>query len=207
MDFKIQDFLQTFDKNCCKVQKKVFSKNEIITSYIAKRNQFCILLSGSADLIRYNLNGTKTIVEHFSNSDIFGELFYTITTNNELFVVAKEHSEVLFFTYNDIERKCKSNCKFHSILSESLYKLILEKMIHLNSRIELLTKRTIREKLITYFSILSNRSLNKTFILPFSLTDLADYLNVDRSAMMREIKSLKEDGIIRKTRNKITLLY
>ena len=80
-------------------------------------------------------------------------------------------------------------------------------MIHLNSRIELLTKRTIREKLLTYFSILSNRNLSKTFLLPFSLTDLADYLNVDRSAMMRELKSLKEEGFIKKSRNKITLFY
>ena len=207
MDFDTQNFLNAFYQNCSKVQKRHFSRNEIITSYIAKRNQFCILVSGSADLIRYNLNGNKTIVEHFSPCDIFGELFYTITTNNELFVIAKEDCEVLFFIYDDIDKKCKSNCKFHTILHDSLLKLILTKMIHLNSRIELLTKRTIREKLLTYFSILSNRNLSKTFLLPFSLTDLADYLNVDRSAMMRELKSLKEEGFIKKSRNKITLFY
>ena len=54
---------------------------------------------------------------------------------------------------DDIDKKCKSNCKFHTILHDSLLKLILTKMIHLNSRIELLTKRTIREKLLTYFCI------------------------------------------------------
>ena len=206
MDSKVENFLHDFNQNCSKVQSKSFSKGEIITSYIAKRNQFCILVSGNADLIRYNLNGNKTIVQHFSDGDIFGEIFYTITTNNELFVIAKEPSEVLFFVYDDIDKKCKPNCKFHAILLEAFPELILEKIIYLNSRIELLTKRTIREKLLTYFSILSNKNLNKTFILPFPLTDLADYLNVDRSAMMREIKNLKEDGFIMKNGNKITLL-
>ena len=74
-------------------------------------------------------------------------------------------------------------------------------------RIELLTKRSTRDKLIGYFTMLSTRTLNKSFSLPFSLTDLADYLSVDRSAMMRELKLLKEEGFIEKTGNKITLLY
>ncbi len=207
MNYEIKDFLNDFIENCSKAQIKTFSKGETITSYIAKRNQFCIIISGSADLIRYNLNGSQTIVEHFSPSDIFGEMFYTITTNNELFVVAKEPSKVLFYAHDDLDKKCKNNCKFHLTLSEMLPKLILEKIITLNSRIELLTKKTIREKLLSYFSILSNKYLTKTITLPFSLTDLADYLNVDRSAMMREIKYLKEDGLIKKNRNKITLLY
>ena len=83
----------------------------------------------------------------------------------------------------------------------------MNKVTNLNTRIEILTKRSIREKLRGYFNILSTRNLNKTFSLPFSLTDLADYLSVDRSAMMRELKCLKDEGFIRKNGNKITLLY
>ena len=74
-------------------------------------------------------------------------------------------------------------------------------------RVELLTKRSTRDKLLGYFSLLSTRHFSKTFTLPFSLTDLADYLSVDRSAMMRELRILKEDGFIEKTGNSITLLY
>ena len=83
----------------------------------------------------------------------------------------------------------------------------MQKVTVLNSRIELLTKRSTRDKLIGYFSVLSARNFSKTFSLPFSLTDLADYLSVDRSAMMRELKSLKDEGFIEKNGNKITLLY
>ena len=79
--------------------------------------------------------------------------------------------------------------------------------MNLNTRIELLTKRSTRDKLITYFTSLSKKSFSKSFKLSLSLTDLADYLGVDRSAMMRELKLLKEDGFIQKDGNRITLLY
>lgn len=207
INFNIEEFIQNFENSCHRIQKKNFSKNEVITSYIKKRNQFCILVNGNADLVRYDLNGNRTIVEHFSKNDVFGEVFYTITTNNELLVEAREKCDVLFYRYNDIHNKCRNNCKFHQKLSEDLPELILSKVTDLNMRIELLTKRSTRDKLIGYFTMLSTRALNKTFSLPFSLTDLADYLSVDRSAMMRELKLLKEEGFIEKNGNKITLLY
>ena len=206
-NFDINNFVHDFEHSCQKVQKKIFAKGETITSYIEKRNQFCILLSGNADLVRYDLNGNKTIVEHFSKNNIFGEVFYTVTTNNELLVEARETCEVLFFIYDDIYKKCRTNCKFHQTLTEYLPELILSKVTDLNMRIELLTKRSIRDKLLGYFSILSTRKLSTSFELPFSLTDLADYLSVDRSAMMRELKLLKDDGFISKTGNKIKLIY
>ena len=77
----------------------------------------------------------------------------------------------------------------------------------LNTRIELLTKKNIRDKLLSYFDIISRNRLSKKFTLPFTLTDLADYLSVDRSAMMRELSHLKEEGFIDKKGKKITLLY
>ena len=208
MDFlSVSSFIKDYEDHCSKVQHKHFRKNETITTYIAKRNQVCILVSGEADLIRYDYNGNKTIVEHFTSNDIFGEVFYMITTNNELFVRARQDCDVIFLVYDNLKNKCKQNCKFHQTLSDNLAELILNKVTILNSRIELLTKRSTRDKLLGYFSMLSTRSFSKSFKLPFSLTDLADYLSVDRSAMMRELKSLRDEGFIEKNGNMITLLY
>ena len=207
MKLDMDQFLYEFEKNCSKLQKKSFKKDEIITTYIAKRHQICILLSGSADLVRYDSTGNKTIVEHFSKNELFGEVFYIVATNNELFVKARQACEVLFFSYDNLKHKCKQNCEFHQILNENLADLILDKVTLLNTRIELLTKRSIRDKILGFFTILSTRNFSKTFSLPFSLTDLADYLSVDRSAMMRELKYLKDEGFIKKNGNKITLLY
>ena len=207
LSFDIEDFLRDFENSCNKVQKKSFEKNQVITSYIQKRNQFCILISGNADLVRYDLNGNRTIIDHFTNNDVFGEVFYNVTTNNELLVEAKSKCEVLIYSYQNIHYKCKQNCKFHQKLSEYLPELILDKVTSLNMRVELLTKRSTRDKLLGYFNLLSTRTLSKTFKLPFSLTDLADYLSVDRSAMMRELKLLKEENFIKKNGKMITLLY
>lgn len=206
-NFHVSDFVKSLDANCSKVQKKCFNKGDVITSYIAKRNQLCILLSGEAELVRYDFNGYKTIVEHFSSNDVFGEIFYTVNTNNELFVEAKKDACVLFFIYDDIKSKCKKTCEFHEDLLVNLPELFLNEIIDLNMRIELLSKRTIREKLLGYFNIVSRKNMSKSFKIPFSLTDLADYLSIDRSAMMRELKSLKEEGIIDKSGNRVSLLY
>ena len=141
-NFSIEEFCNNMINSCDKLQVKDFEKNEVITTYIVNRNLVCIVLEGSADLMRYD----------FPN-------------------------------------------------------LVLSKVSDLNLRIELLSKKSIRDKLISYFRILSEKNFSKTFTLPLSLTDLADYLSVDRSAMMRELKILKDDGFINKTgKNKITLL-
>ena len=137
----------------------------------------------------------------------FGEVFYNVTTNNELFVEAKQKCVVLFFSYDNIYSQCPNDCEFHKFLSTYFNELILDKVTKLNMRIELLSKRSIREKLLAYFNLLSIQKYSKSFTIPFSLTDLADYLCVDRSAMMRELKILKEDGFIDKVGNQIFLLY
>ena len=76
-----------------------------------------------------------------------------------------------------------------------------------NERIEILTKKTIRDKLLEYFNIYRKKHASKIIYLPFSFTDLADFLAVDRSAMTRELKNLKEEGFIETKGRRITLLY
>jgi len=187
---EMEQFIKDFTTNCTKVQTKEFLKGETITTYIEKRNQFCILISGEADLIRYDFYGHKTIIGHFSEYDTFGEVFYPANTNNELFVIAKKNCKVLFYTYDNLDYKCRKNCNFHSTLINHLSQLLLDKIVNLNMRVELLSKRNIRDKLISYFNMLSSKTLIKTITIPFSYTDLADYLGIDRSAMMRDIKTL-----------------
>ena len=172
-----------------------------------KRKQSCSLLAGKAERIRYDYKGNKDIIEHFSPNDIFGEVFHHVNTNNELFVLATKKCEVLLFLYDDIRKKCKQNCSFHTTLISNLLELTLNNAILQNTRIEILSKRSIREKLLSYFNILSKKAYSKNIVLPFSLTNLADYLSVDRSAMMREIKNLIDEGFIAKDKNKIKLLY
>ena len=206
-DFDKKIFIDRLRTNCDKINIKNFSKGETITTYIENRNQICIILKGEAELIRYDFNGNKTIIGHFTKNDVFGEVFYPANTNNELFVEAKKNCEILFMLYENVINRCKKTCTFHDELYTSISNLVLNKVIELNTRIELLTKRNTRDKLLSYFDILSLNRMTKTITIPFSYTDLADYLSVDRSAMTRELSHLKEEGFILKNGNKITLLY
>ena len=207
-NFEILNFFKSLDSRCCKVSSKSFLRGETITTYIEeKRNQMYVLLQGSADLIRYDFNGNKTIIGHFTSGDIFGEVFYPTKTNNGLFVMAKENCKVLMFVYDNIINKCKSNCSVHNEFSKNLQMLIINNVVELNTKIEILSKKNIRDKLLSYFEIIASKNISKSFTLPFSFTDLADYLSIDRSAMMRELSRLKGEGIIEKDGRKITLLF
>lgn len=204
--FDISQFIQDFSYSCSKSQIKKFNKGETITTYLVNRNQLCILISGNADLVRYDINGNRIVTEHFSKNSIFGEIFYDINTNSEFVVEAKEKCSVLIYSYDDINEKCKSNCSFHKKLVASIPNLIINKMVDLTSRVDLLSRRTTRDKLLGYFEMLSKK-YGKTFTLPFSITELANYLSVDRSSMTRELSYLKKENFIKQDRNKITLLY
>jgi len=76
-----------------------------------------------------------------------------------------------------------------------------------DKRIEILTKKTIRNKLLEYFNITSKKNGSRNIYIPFNYTDLADYLAIDRCAMSRELKYLKEEGLIETKGKRITLLY
>ena len=108
VSFDIKKFANDIISNCDKAQVKEFDKNEIITTYIVNRNMLFILLYGTADLIRYDFNGNQTIVEKYKEYDVFGEIFYRININNELFVKAREKCKVLMFNYDIFEKKRKT---------------------------------------------------------------------------------------------------
>lgn len=192
-------------KHCPLSSVKKFKKNEIITTYLLKRNQICILLSGLAHLIRYTPNGDRRIIYSFKSGDAFGEVFYKLHTSRELFVEAKRDCEVLFLPYDKLD-SCNKDCTYHLQLLKDLPDLFIDRMAELNTRTEMLTHKSVRDKLLFYFNNLSSEEKKKKFNLPFSYTDLADYLVLDRSAMMRELSKMDNEGIIKKEGKTITLL-
>ena len=77
----------------------------------------------------------------------------------------------------------------------------------INERIDILTRKGIRNKLLAFFEKRFINSNSRNIYLPFTFTEMADYLGIDRSAMTRELKILKEEGFIKVTGKRITLLY
>ena len=205
-NFDIENFITKLQHHCRLSSIKEFEAGEVITTFLLRRNQFCVLIEGEAQLVTYDKDGNKKILYYYKKNDIFGEALFKVYLDKELFVLAKKKCKVLFYPYDLAERCTETSCLYHTEVLKNLPDLILHSIAEQNFRILLLTYKSVRDKLLTYFNTLSIENNNKTFELPFSLTDLADYLMIDRSAMMRELKRMTDDQIIKKTKNKITLL-
>lgn len=191
--------------NCFQANTLHFKKDTTILSNIAATTQIGVIISGGANVIRYNYNGSRTIMEKLVAGDIFG-VFYS-SFSEDLYIISTEESEIIMFDYAHLINRCKKNCEYHNKLIDNMLQILNEKIKNYNERIEVLTEKTIRDKLLKYFNSISKKQISKSINLPFSLTDLADYLSIDRSAMMREIRNLNDEGIIISKGKKIYLNY
>lgn len=183
-----------------------FKKDMTILSNLSNTNEVGIITSGTSSLIRIDYNGNRSIVSDLGTSDLFGGCFSDYM-NEEMSVIANTDCEVLFVEYDRLLGKNGKRTKYHELLIENMIEILMEKVNSYNRRIEILNKRSIRDKLLEYFHILEKEQSRTRITLPFTYTLLADYLAVDRSAMMREIKNLKDEGIIETSGRTITLIY
>lgn len=181
-----------------------FGKNVSLLKSIDKGNLIGILEEGSAMIVRTDYDGNKIIIEDLNVGSIFG-IRFSLLGNEEFDIITKEDSNFIFIDYDLIKidfRRSNYYQKFLINLLDIMSNMVYEK----NERINILTRKTTREKLIEYFNKESKKAFSKVFYLPFNLTELAEYLSIDRSAMMREIKKLKNDKVIESSGNKIRLL-
>ncbi len=190
---------------CADGKLKICNTNETIMSFERNIESIYILLSGTAELVSYDYDGNQTILERYTKDSIFGEMLSPYSNFDEVFVTAKEQCEVIIIKYSRAISQCHNACPHHKKFIDNLFLLMAKKMSAQSHHIEVLSKRSIREKLIAYFEIQANEQGSFSFTLPFSLSSLADYLSIDRSAMQREIKRLNEEGKIENKGRKITL--
>ena len=201
LSFQDQDKLL----NDFKARSSSFSKGVTIMSNLKSTKDFNIVKSGIIDIIRFNYNGTRTIIETLEEDDVFGN--FSSATSEELYVIAETDAEIISFNYDQIFQRYSKNIDLHYQFNENVVKILANKLQATNDRIQILTEKTIRNKLLNYFNTLYKKNLSKNITIPFSLTNLADYLSIDRSAMMRELKNLKDEGLINQKGKKIQLLY
>lgn len=184
-----------------------FTKGLNIIDYMDRTNSIGIIDSGSIDIIQTDYDGNETLIDELVTNDIFGSTIYSIVLSDECSIVTKENTIVTFIDYREIENAEFIKSDFYITFVQNLLTIIFEQMSLKNKRIDILTKKTIRNKLLTYFKQLSKEQGTKSITLPFSLSTLARYISVDRSAMIRELKYLKEEGMIDQKTKKIRLYY
>ncbi len=182
-----------------------FDKNEEILKKIKNRNFIGIILEGIIQIIKTDYNGNRTIIEELNDNDIFGSKISSLS-NNEYTITTKDKTNIIIIDYEQLIKSNNTNNYYNQFI-KNLLEIIINSINDKNNRIEILTKKTIRNKLLEYFKIVSHKNKSKNIYLPFTFTDLADYLAIDRSAMTRELKNLKDEGFIEIKNKRITLLY
>ena len=183
-----------------------YQKGVNIAYLFKDKESIGLVLSGSLDIIRIDYNGTRTIIETIYEEEILGTSL-TSLLSNDYEIITREDTKILWLDYNVILGINDIKYTYYNQFIKNLLMIALEKNTLKNERIEILTQKTIRNKLLEYFRIEALKNRSKIIYLKSTWQDLADYLAIDRCAMTRELKYLKEEGFISVNGRVITLLY
>ncbi len=166
-----------------------------------------LVLSGSVLIIQEDLWGRRNILAKCAAGDFFGEP-YAATPGSVLniSVVASESCEVLLLNVRRVLSTCPTTCGHHSRLIRNLVSVLSQKLLLFNDKITHMSKRTTREKLLSYLSSESIRQGRLSFDIPYDRQQLADFLCVERAAMSVELSKLKKEGLIQTHRNHFEII-
>lgn len=177
----------------------IFSAEDHVTSV-------GLILSGSVHVISEDYWGRKDILSQLGPGELFAESFSCAQADKlPVSVMATERCDYLLLVCQKIIKTCSSSCIFHTQLISNMLQIIADKNIRLMLKIEQLSKRTTREKLLAYLSDEAQKAGGSVFDIPFNRQELADYLSVDRSAMSSELSKMRSEHLLVFDRNHFEL--
>ena len=180
-----------------------YDRGEMIFGHLRDTRKTAIVLEGTVLLINVNSEGQKSILDICREGDAFGGVFFPYQWSSACYAIAKTKCVVSYVEHSRLIRCCENRCEKHAELIDLLLGSAARRSM---AHTDILSRRSIREKLLNAFEYFLEGKHKEEHRLPISLSELADYLGCDRSAMMREIKRLNDDGLIHSSGNKIALL-
>lgn len=187
---------------CMKSRKRTYQKGEIIFHAGESIQEMGLILKGTV-MIEYNdVWGKRNIIDLAIQGQIFGETFASLPEERMMFnAVAAEDSEIIMLNIHKVTKLCNNACVFHQKMIENLLAISAQKNLKLSRRIFFTTPRTIRGRLTSYLSSYSIKAGSREFDIPFNRQQLADYLNIDRSALSNELGKMQKEGLIEVNKN------
>ena len=187
-------------------REKQFTKGEIIFHVGEVVHELGIVQSGSVNIENIDLWGNKSILSHIPAGQVFAETYAYCGEPMMVDAVAAEETQVLFLNLDRLLLTPHPECGWQQTLHHNLLRISLHKNLALSERIFCTSPKTIRGRLLLYLSNQAARSGSRTFTIPFNRQALADYLNLDRSALSKELGKMREEGLIEVEKNTFTLL-
>ena len=200
----LQEMEQLFQ--CLAPQVRTYPKGAVLFPLGETTQEMGLLLQGCLHLGKEDYWGNWSLLSQVEPGDLFGESYACAREPLTVKVVAHQASQVLFFQVGRVLTNCPNACPFHSRLIQNLLQVLARKNLQLSRKMDVVTQRTTRDKLLAYFSQLALEKGTNSFEIPFRRQQLADYLSVDRSAMTVELHKLAAQGILHLEKNHIQLL-
>ena len=192
--------------SCLGARLRTYKKGEYVLRQGEHLGDILVLAEGSLYIQKDDYCGNRTILGHIGAGEIFGEA-YVAPENGALMndVIAAQYSSVFFFDVKRVITTCSSACCFHTMVVQNLFFAISEKNRSLVRKLDHISRRTTREKLLAYLSEEAKKQNSADITIPFNRQQLADYLSVDRSAMSNELCKMRDDGLLEFERSRFRL--
>jgi len=182
---------------CLNARTREYVKDEMVLWEGDKVTDIGIVLSGHGRSLKRDVSGKTVIVTLLETGSLIGVLLAASRERRSpVSVQALDELAVLFISLEHVLQRCPNACPRHAVLLRNVLDGIAEKALVLHDRNDCLIKPTIREKVLTYLTRVAKEQNSGNLILPFDRQAMAEYLNVDRSALSRELSQMKKDGLI-----------
>ena len=193
---------------CFNARLKSYDDGEIIIRQGDMIKDIYLVLEGAVNIEKDSYWGRRIIVTQIGiNENIALAFVASKNIESSIDAVSVGKTKLLLLGYEKCTSMCQNACTKHKLLINNLFEILSKENIELLQKIENISQKTIREKLLTYLSNEARRNKSYAFEIPFNRQDLADYLNIDRSAMSFEISKMQKDGLIKVDKNKFTLTH
>jgi CRP-like cAMP-binding protein len=199
-----QDILSLL--NCLTAKKKDYEKGSLIFRYGDTISTVGIVLTGAIHIEQDDYWGNRTIINRVGPGEMFGESFsFAEDRVLPVNISTPEPTTILLIDYRKIIKTCSAACTFHTRLIQNILTHLADQNIALVSKMEFVTQRTTREKLLAYLSTCARNEKRSSFEIPFNRQELADFLSVERSAMSAELGRMRDEGLIVFNKNQFRL--
>lgn len=192
---------------CLNAKERSYKKGDVVFAEGDKAKYLGIVLEGSVQLVRVDYYGNRSILTNIEPPQLFGEAFACAGLKSlPVDAVAAADTRILLLDAQRIARPCGNACPCHGQTILNLLHIVAKKNLVLHQKIEITSKRSTREKLMTYLLLQAKNAKSHTFTVPYDRQELADYLEVDRSGLSAEISKLRNEKVLECRRSTFTLL-
>ena len=190
---------------CFRARVRSYDSGEVIIRQGERVLDLYMVLEGCVNVEKDSFWGRRIIVSRVNPNENIALAFVAAKNISNVDVVSAKKTKLLILSYEKCTSMCQNACTRHRVLINNMFEILSKENIELIQKIENISQKSIRDKLLTYLSNEAQKNRSNTFEIAFNRQDLADYLNIDRSAMCFEMSKLQKEGLISYQKNKFYL--